>query len=111
MKVFFEQHESIDHKEPGWYRVEVLPGFPIMQGGTIVFISYPDSYCKRISFRVHRSERDKLNEMISELFESVNIDNRSCDISDVAAYTVYYKFEDPADEAFFLVWSPDGIEI
>lgn len=112
MKVFFEQEsELVNHKEPGWYRVEVLPEFPTLSGGHLIFILYPDSYVKRIPFRVHSSDREKLNTMISELFESVNIDNRTSDITDVASYTAYYKFEDPADEAAFLLWSSDGIEL
>jgi len=45
-----------------------------------------------------------------KLFESMEFIGVPC--TDNHNYSTFlFKFDDPADEAFFLVWSSDGIEI
>lgn len=60
------------------------------------------SFTSSEPLRRHDRQRKTLVKL-REQFESVNFTGH-------ASY-LYFTFKDPADEAFFLVWSSDGIEI
>jgi hypothetical protein len=61
--------------------------------------------------RFSKDEMDCLNEKLKELVISINIDSGVSYAVNEKSYSALYTFTDPADEAFFLVWSSDGIEI
>jgi hypothetical protein len=49
---------------------------------------------------IHENWRERMNIVLREQFKSIRWRN-----------DMWFNFTDPADEAFFLVWSSDGIEI
>jgi hypothetical protein len=51
-----------------------------------------------------KSELDALYELLAAQFQSLIVTRTT-------RYTTRFEFKDEADEAFFLVWSNDGIEI
>lgn len=89
MKIFFEKYKDR-------YR-------PIYDEEYYGFTSFPQ-------FSSDKTTIYKLNDTIEDLFASVKIDIRLRSLTD-RLFTAYYTFMDPADEAAFLLWSSEGVEI
>lgn len=88
MKIFFEKYK--DRYRPLSDEAGFFTSFP-------QFVSDRKTVCK-------------LNDTIEDLFASVTIDIRLRSAAD-NLFTAYYTFNDVADEAAFLLWASDGIEI
>ena len=61
--------------------------------------------------RFSKDEMDCLNKKLEELFVSIVIDVGASYAMNEKSYSALYTFRTLADQAFFLVWSSDGIEI
>jgi hypothetical protein len=61
----------------------------------------PDHYVVLQHLSIYDIHRIK--QILEERYESISFPDRQ--------YALYFSFKDKADEAFFLVWSNDGIEI
>jgi hypothetical protein len=58
-----------------------------------------------------KTDEKKLMKLLRQNFSSIKVWSRWWPPSELNQNYKYFWFTDPADEAFFLIWSNDGVEI